>query len=153
MQERLKKLGLDIVIQARNVGYELRCADPIPFDMEYTRDLGYCATKYLLGGGHGAMITVQHGVFKPIRFQDMIDPVTKRTHVRSVDVNTESYKIARRYMLRLRRDDFEDPEQVARFATITQLSHREAYRDVGVVTVVIPVATTLILLGAVALFS
>jgi len=42
---------------------------------------------------------------------------------------------------------------VVAMLTITQLSHREAYRDVGVVTVVIPVATTLILMGAVALFS
>ena len=24
----------------KEIGYELRCADPIPFDMEYTRDLG-----------------------------------------------------------------------------------------------------------------
>jgi 6-phosphofructokinase len=25
----------------KDLGYELRCADPIPFDAEYTRDLGY----------------------------------------------------------------------------------------------------------------
>ena len=37
--------------------------------------------------------------------------------------------------------------------TITQLTHREAYRDVGVITVVIPVATTLILIGVVTLLS
>ena len=27
----------------KDLGYELRCADPIPFDAEYTRDLGYAA--------------------------------------------------------------------------------------------------------------
>lgn len=42
-------------IAAKNIGYELRCADPIPFDLEYARDLGYCATKYLLEGGTAAM--------------------------------------------------------------------------------------------------
>ena len=40
--------GIKTTIVAKNIGYELRCADPIPFDMEYTRDLGYCAAKYLL---------------------------------------------------------------------------------------------------------
>src|SRR5512134_1593339 len=50
-QTRLKELGIDLTIVAKDIGYELRCADPIPFDLEYTRDLGYCATKYLLEGG------------------------------------------------------------------------------------------------------
>ena len=31
----------------KDLGYELRCADPIPFDAEYTRDLGYGAVKFL----------------------------------------------------------------------------------------------------------
>jgi H+/gluconate symporter-like permease len=42
---------------------------------------------------------------------------------------------------------------VVAMLTITQLSHKEAYRDVGVITVVIPVATTLLLMGAVSLLS
>ena len=54
---------------AKNIGYELRCADPIPYDMEYTRDLGYCATKYLLSGGNAAMVSLQGGHFVPIPFQ------------------------------------------------------------------------------------
>jgi ATP-dependent phosphofructokinase / diphosphate-dependent phosphofructokinase len=54
--ERLRSLGIKTTIAAKNIGYELRCADPIPFDMEYTRDLGYCAAKYLLAGGNAAMI-------------------------------------------------------------------------------------------------
>jgi 6-phosphofructokinase len=44
---RLKELGVKTTIVAKNNGYELRCADPIPYDMEYARDLGYCAAKYL----------------------------------------------------------------------------------------------------------
>jgi len=45
VQKRLKEFGLKATIAAKNIGYELRCADPIPMDMEYTRDLGYCAAK------------------------------------------------------------------------------------------------------------
>jgi H+/gluconate symporter-like permease len=35
--------------------------------------------------------------------------------------------------------------------TITQLTHKDAYRDVGMITVVIPVLSTLVLMGAVSL--
>ena len=48
VQARLTQLGITITIAAKDIGYELRCADPIPFDMEYTRDSEYRATKYLL---------------------------------------------------------------------------------------------------------
>jgi 6-phosphofructokinase 1 len=126
--DRLKTLGLKVTIVSKDIGYELRCTDPIPFDMEYTRDLGYCAAKYLIEGGSGAMVTVQEGKFKPIRFEDMLDPQTGRTRVRMVDTETEYYKIARRYMLRLRRDDFSDPTEIARYAAVTRLSP-EQFRE------------------------
>src|SRR5262249_9016272 len=57
--ERLHQFGIKNTIAAKNIGYELRCADPIPFDMEYTRDLGYCAAKYLVAGGNAAMVSMQ----------------------------------------------------------------------------------------------
>jgi len=125
VSHRLSELGLKVTIVSKDIGYELRCTDPIPFDMEYTRDLGYCAAKYLIEGGSGAMITVQAGKFKPIRFEDMLDPQTGRTRVRMVDIDTEYYKIARRYMLRLRRDDFADAAEVARYAAVTRLKPEE----------------------------
>src|SRR5581483_9127928 len=74
VQERLKRFGIKTTIVAKNIGYELRCADPIPFDMEYTRDLGYCAAKFLLAGGNGAMISMQGGHFVPIPFERLVDP-------------------------------------------------------------------------------
>jgi ATP-dependent phosphofructokinase / diphosphate-dependent phosphofructokinase len=123
--ERLRSLGIKTTIAAKNIGYELRCADPIPFDMEYTRDLGYCAAKYLLAGGNAAMISMQGGHFVPIPFSDMIDSKTGRTKVRMVDIASTRYAIARRYMIRLRRDDLEDPHEVARLAKTANLTEQE----------------------------
>jgi 6-phosphofructokinase 1 len=113
---RLKELGVKAMLVAKNIGYELRCADPIPFDMEYTRDLGYCAAKYLLAGGNAAMISMQGGHFVPMPFTSLIDSGTGRAKVRLVDIHSTRYAIARRYMIRLRRDDFEDPHELAKFA-------------------------------------
>ena len=127
--ERLRGLGIKTTIAAKNIGYELRCADPIPFDMEYTRDLGYCAAKYLLAGGNAAMISMQGGHFVPVPFSEMIDGVTGRTAVRLVDVSSTRYAIARRYMIRLRRDDIEDPHEVARLASTAKLTEEEFRRE------------------------
>ena len=122
VQARLTTFGIKTTIVAKNIGYELRCADPIPLDMEYTRDLGYCAAKYLLEGGNAVMISMQGGQFVPIPFAKMLDPATGRARVRMVDVHSTRYAIARRYMIRLRRDDFEDPHELAKFAATAGLS-------------------------------
>ena len=122
VQQRLKEFGIKTTIAAKNIGYELRCADPIPFDLEYTRDLGYCAAKYLLSGGNAAMISMEGGHFRPIPFAQLLDPATGRAKVRMVDIHSTRYAIARRYMLRLRRDDFEDPHELAKFAATAGMS-------------------------------
>ena len=129
VQKRLKQFGLKTTIAAKSIGYELRCADPIPMDMEYTRDLGYCAAKYLLAGGNAVMISMQAGQFVPIPFTDMIDAQTGRTKVRLVDIHSTRYAIARRYMLRLRRDDFNDPHELAKFAATVGMSLQEFRKE------------------------
>ncbi|HEY5639749.1 MAG TPA: 6-phosphofructokinase, partial [Dehalococcoidia bacterium] len=127
VQKRLKQFGIKTTVVAKNIGYELRCADPIPFDMEYTRDLGYCAAKYLLAGGTGVMVSMQGGQFVPIPFEQMLDPATGHTRLRLVDIHSARYAIARRYMIRLRRDDFEDPHELAKLAKAANRTE-EAFR-------------------------
>jgi 6-phosphofructokinase len=118
----MKALGLAASIVSKNVGYELRCADPIPFDMEYTRDLGYCAAQFLLDEGTAAMVSIQNGRFTPISFKQMVDPVSGRAKVRMVDITAQSYQIARQYMIRLSDEDLKDPVALGRYATIAGLS-------------------------------
>jgi 6-phosphofructokinase len=131
VSKRLKEFGLKTTIVAKNIGYELRCADPIPFDMEYTRDLGYCAAKYVLSGGTNAMVSMQAGHFVPIPFKDMLDPKTGRARCRHVDTNSTRYHIARRYMIRLRKDDFQDPHELAKLAATADLSLEEFQKEFG----------------------
>ena len=128
VQKRLARFKLKTTIAAKNIGYELRCADPIPIDMEYTRDLGYCAAKYILAGGNAAMISMQAGHFVAVPFSEMLDPQTGRARMRLVDIHSTRYAIARRYMIRLRRDDFEDPHQLAKIASAVALP-LEAFRQ------------------------
>src|ERR1051326_1689734 len=84
LRQRLAELGVSAALVSKDIGYELRCADPIPFDMEYTRDLGYCAAQYLLDGGTDAMVMLVDGRFRPQPFSQMLDPRTGRTRIDQV---------------------------------------------------------------------
>ena len=126
--KRMKDLGIKTTIAAKNIGYELRCADPIPFDMEYTRDLGYSAAGYLASDCGSVMVSMQGGHFVPIPFNALIDPQTGRARVRQVDVKSTRYAIARSYMLRLSPTDFQNPDDLAKLASIAKLSPDEFRR-------------------------
>ncbi len=106
VQESLLNRGIKVTIVDKNIGYELRAADPIPFDIEYTRNLGYGAVRYLIGGGSGAMIVLYDGHLRPIPLKDLVDPNTDRTRIREVSIRSEGYEVARKYMIRLEKTDF-----------------------------------------------
>jgi 6-phosphofructokinase 1 len=139
LNARLLALGLSVTLIDKDLGYELRCADPIPFDAEYTRDLGYGAVKFLQSEEStkfGAIISIVGGHLEPLPFEQMLNPETKRMTTRRVNVNGEGYQCALRYMIRLQRRDFEDEkrlEQLAREVSLTpeQFTDRFGYLVYG----------------------
>jgi len=106
VNKTLQSMGINISIVDKNIGYELRAADPIPFDVEYVRSLGYGAVRFLLRGGSGSMIVWYEGNIKTVPFADMVDNATGKMKIRIVDVNSEPYEVARKYMIRLEKEDF-----------------------------------------------
>jgi 6-phosphofructokinase 1 len=122
VRKELSTLGVKTTIVSKDIGYELRCADPIPYDMEYTRDLGYCAARFVLSGGHAAMVSMQEGRFVAVPFDRMMDPETGRTRVRLIDINSARYGVARRYMIRVRREDFANAAELERLAKAAHMS-------------------------------
>ncbi len=121
----LEQRGIRVTIISKDIGYEMRCAPPIPFDCEYTKDLGYGAIKFLLEGGSGAMVTIQANKLVPIFFEEIIDPELKASRIRLVDIHTEFYEIARNYMIRLNPDDFTDQTKLADLAKAAKMSKNE----------------------------
>src|ERR671932_1623 len=122
VQVRLERRGIKVTIVDKTIGYELRCAPPIPYDAEYARDLGYAAFNHLYRGGAGAVITLQGGEFRPVPFSEVIEPATGRGRQRFVDVDTESYQVARDYMVRIGGRDFPGGARGAQTAGAARLS-------------------------------
>ncbi len=133
VRKRLAALGLKPTIVSKNIGYELRCADPVPSDMEYTRDLGYCAARYVIEGGTQALVAMVNGHFHPISFDKIMDPATGRMRVRMVNLESDRYRIARSYMIRLRRGDLEDSLEMQRLSGVIQKSPDQFQREFGTV--------------------
>ncbi len=110
----------EITIVGHTLGYELRCARPTTSDMGYTRDLGHGGVRLLLDSTTdlppGVMVTLQDGNLIPVPFEDMVDPATNRTRIRQVDLSSYSYTVARAYMIRLEKEDFETPTMLAALA-------------------------------------
>lgn len=131
---RLEQLGIKMTLIDKDLGYELRCADPIPFDAEYTRDLGYGAVKFLLSADaqkFGAVISFVDGRMVPLPFEKMLDPQTGRFQVRKVNVDGESYECACHYMIRLEKSDFQDPAQLSKLAATVSMTSEQFRQRFG----------------------
>lgn len=134
VRKRLDAIGVDSIVHAKDIGYELRCAKPVPFDVDYTRTLGFGAVRYLMGGGSGALIALSGGHVEPMNLEDLTDPASGRIRTRQVDLTTEAYRVARDYMVRLEPGDFEGTrlERLAAQTTLSPDEFRSEFEGVAI---------------------
>ena len=122
VERRFAARDQNLTIVHKTIGYELRCAPPVAFDCEYVKALGYGAVEFLLNPNEstakidGALVCIVNGELQYLKFDDLLDPKTKKTSVRRVDISKPSYKVAREYMIRLEREDLENPERLEKLA-------------------------------------
>ncbi len=138
--ETLGKVGVKMRLVDKELGYELRCADPIAYDIDYTISLGQGAVEHLLNGGSGATITIQNNQVVAVPYDDYVDPKTGRTRVRMVNVDSFSYHSANKFMIRLKPEHAQDRMFLARLAAQTKLSPEEFIARFGYLTEMAPQA-------------
>ena len=113
------------------LGYNLRSAPPIPFDIDYTRTLGYGVIRFLLSEPqdeklrHGGLICLRVGQRDVMAFQELRDPATGRTQIRRVDCRPDRYAVARQYMIRLEKHDLANPKMRIKLADAAGMSPGE----------------------------
>lgn len=125
LDKSLNEKGINLTIVDKRIGYELRSAPPIPFDLCYTRDLGYSAVKYLLDGGSGALISISNGRMSPLKFESLQNKKTGATNIRYVDINTESFEVAQKYMIKLSQNDIDDPKLLRELAKLSGMKKND----------------------------
>jgi 6-phosphofructokinase 1 len=130
VERRFAERGHSLTIVHKTIGYELRCAPPVAFDCEYVRTLGYGAVQFLLSPdeasarANGALVCLEGGLLRYLRFEDLLDPRTGKTTVRPVDISKPAYTVAREYMIRLEREDFDNPDHLAALARARSTAQR-----------------------------
>ena len=124
VERRFSERGEAMNVVDLTLGYELRSAPPIPFDIDYTRTLGHGAVRFLLSDpeedkrtAQGAMICTVDNRLQPVPFADMRDANTGKTIVRMVDTDNLYYDVARRYMTRIEQSDLDDEEMLRKLAS------------------------------------
>ncbi|MEX0683312.1 MAG: diphosphate--fructose-6-phosphate 1-phosphotransferase [Dehalococcoidia bacterium] len=127
MTRRFEERGQALSLVGVTLGYELRCAPPIPFDIDYTRTLGYGAVRFLLSETDertrmGGLVYLDTGRLRVIPFSELQDPATGRITTRMVDIHSEHYEVAREYMIRLERADLENDATLAGLAEAASMS-------------------------------
>jgi ATP-dependent phosphofructokinase / diphosphate-dependent phosphofructokinase len=127
----LRKIGIDMRLVSKDIGYELRSCDPSPYDIDYTRSIGQAAAEFLIGGGSNATVTIQNGHVVPIPFADMMDPDTGRTEVRVVDVDSAQYHAAYKLMVRLKEENADDDLLISRMAAQTSMTPEQLMARYG----------------------
>jgi ATP-dependent phosphofructokinase / diphosphate-dependent phosphofructokinase len=137
VQRRFQARGQNMQVTDVTLGYELRCTQPIPFDIDYTRTLGYGAVRFLLDEnedarlGRGGFVCLDGADLRVLPFEDFRDPGTGRTRVRMVDVNSEYYRVARDYMIRLTPHDLADEGIAGRLAAAAGMSQQDFRVEFG----------------------
>lgn len=107
LQKRFKERALDVGWITKIIGYELRCVDPVAFDVQYTRTLGFGAVDFLANGQGNGLISLQDGKLVPLRFEDLRDPATGKVRIRRVDVQGGAWLASLALQSRLTNADVE----------------------------------------------
>jgi 6-phosphofructokinase 1 len=126
IRDSLAERGIKVTIVEKDVGYELRCAAPNAYDLNYTLDLGAGAVRTLLDGESGVMITRQGETIVTLPLREMIDPETGRTRVRLVNVDSASHQNAWALQVRMEESDLTDPESLKIIAETARISPEAA---------------------------
>lgn len=125
IKRRFAARAQKITVVDKEIGYELRCCSPIPFDIDYTRRLGYGAVRCLLDGKTDMLISYRGAGISPIPFSEIMDEKSGAVRTRKVDINSEYYKVAISYMIKLRKSDLSTPDILKSLADNAKLPEKE----------------------------
>ena len=125
LASRFKARGLDVGFITKIIGYELRCADPCAFDVQYTRTLGSGAVEFLASGTGDALIALVDGKTVPLRFADLRDPATGKVAIRRVNIEGALWRNALPLQARVNASDLAG-EGLARLAKGAKTSPEQA---------------------------
>lgn len=93
---QLKLLMPELIFIHKDLGFELRGARPLAYDVEYGVSLGFGAAKFADSSKSGVVVR-DWQTTSIIPFEDLIDAATGLVKVRKVETNSELFALAKNY--------------------------------------------------------
>lgn len=99
LEVELKKIGLKIKSRPVEIGYEVRCQDPVAYDLTYCTELAMGVYQLYSEGKTGCMVYVDTcGNVSPLYLKDLQDPETGKIPPRRVDINSGTVQNYYKYL-------------------------------------------------------
>ena len=93
------------------IGYEVRCVNPIAFDLRYCSSLGNGVKELFDRGEKGCIVIARpDGRVEPLYLKDIADEKGK-IKPRLLDVESESFKLIFNSMASIKESDYEDAKK------------------------------------------
>ena len=88
LEAEFKKIGLKVKSRPVEIGYDVRCQDPVAYDLTYCTELAMGVYQLFSEGKTGCMVYVDaYGNVSPLYLADLQDPTTGKIPPRVVDIN------------------------------------------------------------------
>ncbi len=127
----LAECGVDkFTVTTENLGYALRCNNPVGFDKEYCRKLGYSAVEFFESGGSDALVFIDQGGVHTAMFETALNE-KGRIPVRTVPLDSVEYRMSLAYQFRLKKRDFTDPAALAHLAKTAGMTPEQFTKRFG----------------------
>jgi 6-phosphofructokinase 1 len=111
LQVKLKEIGLDIKSRPVELGYELRCCNPIAFDLTLCTLLGIGVKKLYDQGISGCIVSANsNGDISPLYLKDFEDENGK-IPPRLVDINSDMAQLFIQNLFFLKEKDYENAKK------------------------------------------
>ena len=89
LEAEYKKIGIKVKSRPVEIGYDVRCQDPVAYDLTYCTELAMGVYQLFSEGKTGCMVYVDaYGNVSPLYLADLQDPKTGKIPPRVVDINS-----------------------------------------------------------------
>jgi 6-phosphofructokinase 1 len=89
VDNRLKKMGIKVKTRPVEIGYDLRCTNPVAYDLVYCSLLGFGVYRLFSQGATGCMVYVKaNGEVQPLFLKDLQDATTGKIPPRLVNIDS-----------------------------------------------------------------
>ena len=89
LEAEFKKIGLKVKSRPVEIGYDVRCQDPVAYDLTYCTELAMGVYQLYSEGKTGCMVYVDaYGNVSPLYLAALQDPTTGKIPPRVVDINS-----------------------------------------------------------------